>query len=294
MIDSIKRTASFIKEHPLAKRHLFSAYLKAFSWQVRTLFTNKPVALKFIEPTKFIAQKGLTGITGNIYVGLHEFEDMGFLLHFLKEDDVFFDVGANVGSYTLLASGVKRAKTIAFEPIPKTHSFLVKNIALNGLQNLVLCERKGVGKKEETLHFIDDVDTMNHVVRESGKKSIVVDSLPLDKFYPEYKPSLIKIDVEGFETEVISGATKILSDPTLKAIIIELNGSGERYGYDDKNIHNTLIAADFEPYTYNPFKRELTKINSFGNFNTIYLRDLKVVNERLTSSAPFTVFNEMI
>ena len=45
-----------------------------------------------------MARKGMTGASGNIYFGLHEFEEMGFLLHFLREEDLFIDIGAYIGS----------------------------------------------------------------------------------------------------------------------------------------------------------------------------------------------------
>ena len=60
----------------------------------------------------------MTGATGNIYTGLHEFEDMMFLLHLLRPGDIFVDAGANIGSYTVLASAVVGAKSISFEPVP--------------------------------------------------------------------------------------------------------------------------------------------------------------------------------
>jgi len=44
-----------------------------------------------------VARPGETGVTGNIYTGLHEFSSMGYLLHVLREGDLFVDVGANVG-----------------------------------------------------------------------------------------------------------------------------------------------------------------------------------------------------
>jgi thymidylate synthase len=65
----------------------------------------------------------MTGATGNIYAGLHEFEDMAFLLHLLRSEDMFADVGSNIGSYTILASGVVGAKSVAFEPVPSTYHF---------------------------------------------------------------------------------------------------------------------------------------------------------------------------
>ena len=66
---------------------------------------------RWIGGQRLAFQRGMTGATGNFYVGLHEFADMMLPLHFLREGDLFLDIGANVGSYTVLASGVCRAKT---------------------------------------------------------------------------------------------------------------------------------------------------------------------------------------
>ena len=116
-----RRTFGFIFNHPLAKKHLVNALFKFAFWQIQTrLQPSKFVVKPFLHDVKFYARKGLVGITGNIYTGLHEFDDMAFLLHFLRPDDSFYDVGANVGSYTLLASGICKARTIAIEASANT------------------------------------------------------------------------------------------------------------------------------------------------------------------------------
>jgi hypothetical protein len=108
----------------------------------------------------------------------------------------------------------------------------------------------------------------------------------------ERAPSLIKIDVEGFEQEVINGANALLRNEELKAIIVELNGSGERYGYDEGKIHEQLLGNNFQPYMYDPFTRKLSLLKTFGNHNTVYIRDLNFVEQRLKTAAPIEVFNE--
>ena len=100
---------------------------------------------------------------------------------------------------------------------------------------------------------------------------------------------LVKIDVEGFETEVLSGMSKSLESKKLKAIIIELMGSGERYGYDERNIHEVLLNAGFLPYTYRPFERELIRLDTYANGNTIYIRDLDFVTDRVKTSKRFKI-----
>lgn len=296
MIEAIKRTFGFINAHPLAKRNLFAAYSNFFYWQIRSRINSGLIVVPFIEGAKTLAKRGLTGITGNIYTGLHEFEDMCFLLHLLRQNDVFFDVGANVGSYTILASKVRKAQSITFEPIAQTFNILSKNIEINNIADLVICENNGVGNKSGELFFSEDEDVSNHVItsQESEKNSVSVKIVTLDSYLPKYLPLLVKIDVEGFETEVLNGANGLLKNQTLKAIIIELNGSGKRYGYNDLDIHQNLLSHDFHPYYYDAFTRKLSIKPAYGTHNTIYVRDLSFVQDRLKTATAFKVFNELI
>lgn len=290
MLNKFKLTYSFIKSHPLGSIKPLKAIFNFIRWQLQSSLNKKLIIKPFIGSVKFYAKKGLTGITGNIYVGLHEFNDMGFLLHFLRKEDTFFDVGANVGSYTLLASGYVGAKSFAFEPVPSTFNILTLNVELNKLFNKVTLYNKALGGKKGHLKFSSTFDTINHVLaeNESLNNSITVEVGILNEF-KNHKPSLLKIDVEGFETEVIKGANNILTDKDTKAIIIELNGSGDRYGYNEKDIHNYLKEIGYLPYQYNPLNRTLSQISDFGSYNTIYINDLDFVKNRCVTARTVTV-----
>ena len=85
-----------------------------------------------------------------------------------------------------------------------------------------------------------------------------------------------------------------MNHDNLKAIIIELNGSGNLYGFDESMIHDKLINNGFYPYGYSPFTRELILLNSYGNSNTIYIRDINFAKEKLKNATPFEVLNELI
>lgn len=296
-MEKIKRTLGFILTNPLSRRHAGKSIFRFLLWQMQSsLSPSKFYVKQFIKPVKFYARKGLTGVTGNIYAGLHEFNDMAFLLHFLRPEDVFFDVGANVGSYTLLASGVCNAKSIAIEPVKSTFEILNKNIGLNSLQDKVSAINAAVGAKKGTIAFTSDEDTGNHVITENDSNTAGIINVPvitIDSLI-NAAPVLIKIDVEGYETEVLKGMENALDLPMLKAIIIELNGSGTRYGYDEEKIHNGLLAKEFRPYSYDPFKRSLTAISSFGKFNTIYCRDEDYINQRLRQAKGFGIMGEVI
>lgn len=270
------------------------AIYKFLSWQISQLIFPGMRTVSFVGNTKLYMRKGLTGATGNLYLGLHEFNDMAFLIHFLRREDLFADAGSNIGSYTVLASGYVGAKTIAFEPVPTTFELLVNNIRLNNITTFVTAYNCGVGSKNDWLYFTSSNDTVNHVVKDSTNNNTVkVEVNSLDFFSEKHGvPSLIKIDVEGYETEVINGMMRLIKQPQLKVIIIELNGSGYRYGFDERLIHEKLLTAGFKAFTYDAFKRDLIAVEQHGTHNTIYIRDVEYVDNRLKTADKISLFGE--
>lgn len=271
-----------IYNHPYNKDNKISGLIRFIKWQISCRLNPYPIVYPYTENSKLILWKGLKGATANIYCGLIEYEDMAFLLHFLRPNDLFIDIGANVGVYTLLASAEIKANTIAIEPIPATFKNLNDNILINQIQERVQALNIGLGSQHGKIKFTKAFDTVNHVATEFETDTIEVDISTLDSVLQrEQTPALIKIDVEGFETEVLKGGKRVLSNPSLKAIIIELNGSGDRYGYDEQLIHQNLLSFGFKTYKYNPVTRELISTKSFGIANTIYLRDEHFVFDRV-------------
>jgi len=296
-MNAIKRTVGFILTHPLGKKHPAKALWRFALWQAQSrLSKSKFIVKPFVGDVKFYAAKGLSGITGNIYTGLHEFNDMAFLLHFLRPDDTFFDIGANVGSYTLLASGITKAHSVTLEPVKATFDILSSNIGLNDLQAKVKLINAGAGAIAGEIRFSADEDTGNHVIAkdETGKNTVTVPVITVDSLLSTHEPSLIKIDVEGFENEVLNGMRSTLDSSLLKAIIIELNGSGGRYGFSDEAIHHLLLSKGFKAVAYNPFKRILTNLNTFGKYNTIYCRDIEMISHRLQNAIGINIMGETI
>ena len=281
----------FISNHPLTKDKKGAALLRFMRWQFMSRLFPYPIIYPFVENTRLIVKKGMTGATGNVYVGLLDFCDMAFLLHFLRDTDLFGDIGANVGAYTILASGVVKAKTIAAEPVPATFNDLEHNIKINDIQSLVSCVNLGVGEVEGNLTFTKNLDSVNHVVTEDntyGDETINIPVITLDKLFINDCPALLKIDVEGFESSVLKGGKNVVANNNLKAIIIEFNGSGRRYGVSDEEVHNLLLSCSFLAYSYNPFKRQLRNMKTFSlSGNTLYIKDKIFVEERIYSARKF-------
>ena len=264
------------------------ALMKFFFWQFYSRFIVSKKVVDFGERSKLMVRRGKTGSTGNFYCGLHDFQEMLFLLHFLREDDLFLDVGANIGSYSILAAGERFARTISIEASPEVYTGLMENIRLNGLENRIQTYNVAAGRSEGKISFTDHLDTLNHIVSRNAGGSIEVDCVPLDNLMNKI-PLMAKIDVEGFEPEVIWGMENTLKNKGLKAIIIELNGSGKNYGFSDNDTHKVLIGHGFVPCSYDPMSRCLNRLDNYTDGNTIYIRDIDYVKTRLVSAESFHI-----
>ena len=291
----IFNTFTFIWNHPFGKFQRFSAIVRWIRWQIGSRILNATIAMPFVDSCRLLSKRGMAGATGNIYVGLHEFNDMSFLLHYLRPGDLFVDVGANIGSYTVLASGAVGANTICFEPMPSTFESLMDNININRLPSLVTSFNVAVGAESGTALMVADQDTMNHIV--DGKNSytgetvnvpvVTIDEILRDQ---EKVPCMIKIDVEGFETGVLGGAKSALESTDLEVLLIELNGCGTAYGFDDKVIDQMLTNHGFKLVEYNGISRQLKPIK-FGSHkdNALYVRNIDKVQEKVIQSKHYKV-----
>lgn len=135
---------------------------------------------------------------------------------------------------------------------------------------------------------------MNHVLvkGEQGKNTVAVDVISLDDILNE-KSTVMKIDVEGYETPVLEGAIEILKKQTMHSVILELNGSGNRYGFDEDRILDLMRDYGFKIYSYKPLERELVKLDKKNqeSGNTLFIRDEEIVRERLRN-APKVLVND--
>jgi FkbM family methyltransferase len=205
----------------------------------------------------------MTGATGNIYCGLHEYVDMRFVLDNLKPDDLFVDIGANVGSYTILASKVCKARTICVEPDPETVDLLRRNIAVNGIDGRVEVINSALGAELGVINFTIGLGTTNRVATTDDAEVRQVPVKTLDSILKGRCPTIIKIDVEGYELEVFKGATRTLADLRLTAIITETL---------DPEVLRILSNAGFHQAWYDPNTKTVTSSRVYASHNSLMLR----------------------
>lgn len=131
-------------------------------------------------------------------------------LHHRQENPQFFDVGANVGYYTMMVASAG-FPTSCFEPNPNVMALLERSLELNNLDGKVHCGTYGIGETEDTL-------ILSKVDKHSGANSLAagategievqVKTLDMHRRLVN-QPYVIKVDVEGFEREVWNGAKEI-------------------------------------------------------------------------------------
>jgi FkbM family methyltransferase len=286
MLAEMRRLNAFLATHPLTRRRRLWATARVLRWQIVSRIRDE-VIVDWIAGTRFAARRGMTGVTGNIYAGLHEFADMAFVLHFLRPGDLFADVGANVGSYTILASGVVGCRTVAFEPDPVTATALERNIALNRIAERVETRKVAVGEHNGLIRFSIGLDTENHIVTraDTTSRDVLLQTLDQVLFNKGFIPALMKIDVEGFESGVLRGARAILAAPELMAVLIENRAP---------DVVAMLKGAGMSEFTYNAFEHRLRPANDAPMANALFLRDPNYVTKRVATANPLRVFGALV
>lgn len=179
----------------------------------------------------------------------------------LREGDVFIDIGANVGYFSLLASRIVQSEgfVVAFEPQAKLAELVRRSLDLNAYRSISHVGPIAIGEREE-------VGTLGHVAHSNGSASLAqgfgdgsrpadrVVVMPLDMALAEIResigrdivPSIIKIDVEGFEYSVWRGMQKTIA--TAENLIVILEFSPSRYvaaGQDPSQFIQDITSSGF-------------------------------------------------
>jgi FkbM family methyltransferase len=188
---------------------------------------------------------------------------------YIKEGDVVFDVGANVGVFSIWFSRLcGTGKVFSFEPTKKTFTFLQKNIALNNIKNITPINA-AVSDVDGRVEFLEHrySDEQNFIEKRSTSSTRSVPSIRLDTYMDEKKVSKIdflKIDTEGAELLVLQSLGKHIED--VKHIYFEYNEKNNgRYGYTGKDLICFLDKNEFDIFLPKSEKKELSLIPIEGH-----------------------------
>jgi FkbM family methyltransferase len=149
---------------------------------------------------------------------------------------IFWDIGANVGLYSIYATKIRNVKTYSFEPSVFNLEFLAKNIILNKLQDqiniipIALSDHSGISTfNMSNIEWGGALSTFSKTYDQNGNNleiefkynTVGITANDACNFFNIPKPNYIKIDVDGIEHLILSGMSNILDET--KEILIELN-----------------------------------------------------------------------
>lgn len=202
------------------QRNPVTAVRRRLWWRLRWAVSDQPWHLSLRDDIEMVAPKVGPGAL-IYYQGYSEPETARFLMAFLKSGMTFWDVGAHIGEYSLVAARCVggAGQVHGFEPQPKIFEFLQRNAASNGLSNvtahcLAVSDRAGFAEfslhPEPSMAFLNPSGFVDPAL---PKISVITTSL--DEFWKSSGrlPNMVKVDVEGAERSVLAGAVSLLRLP---------------------------------------------------------------------------------
>ena len=221
-----------------------------------------------------------------LYLGEQsDYEEFEIIRQFVERSDVCFDIGANIGYYTLLLAKVAK-ETHAFEPVPLSYHLLNSNVLINGISNVItnLC---AVGNISGETSFNIAADSAysgfydTNIVRPAESVRLTVTRL--DDYCTTHRISrvdFLKIDVEGAESLVLDGAREVLKSKPRFMMVELADCVQKKYGSSVTDIVKKLACYGFKPFI--PMNGSLREFRSehhnlFSNvffFNSDFLLNL--------------------
>lgn len=255
----LQRARKTLRKSPLIKRALETIGLSALS---RGIYERGVLRRGFLPATIFgcpltfcvSSRHEITELDG---FAADETEGLFItrLLDSLRPGDVFYDVGANVGVVTMLAArrGGDGVEVQAFEPEPRNFAQLTKNLERNGIRNahpqqLALGNETGTA----TLFVAGDVGSGFHSLvaganAQNVKVEIKIDTPANVAARLGKPPTVVKIDVEGAETDVVSGLIPLLERGHPRELFIEVHPPKiEAAGKTTDDVSGPLLARGYE------------------------------------------------
>nr|WP_154894962.1 FkbM family methyltransferase [Paenibacillus xylanexedens] len=193
----------------------------------------------------------------------YESKELTSIEKYVTPNPVIYDIGANIGNHTLYFSKYMNPETIyAFEPVPANFDLLQRNVESNNLNNVIL-HNVAVGKSRKKTSVKINKNNMGECrLYDDPEGDISV--IPIDE--GNYKrPNLVKIDVEGYELDVLQGMINILekSSPT---IWIEINENFNQVDHFLSELEYELVEKNNFNFIYVKVKDPTQRVSALINF----------------------------
>jgi len=233
----------FVWKHPANEGMRIRAVTRAIKFQLSGRLLHRRTVARLGEQSSLWVDLHRKGASKVVYGNPPDYPEMLAWRQVLRPGDLFVDVGANVGSYTIWASDLG-AEVIALEPAEDAFALLQENIDLNDYQ--VKAIQAAAGATCGNVRFTNGLDTVNRIAADGAAE---VSMVTIDSVIGDRTVVGMKIDVEGFEIEVLRGCERALSDKRIGLIQLEWNEmSRQAIGADRRSVADFLIKHDYTLY----------------------------------------------
>jgi len=233
-----------------------------------------------------------------IYSGGFEENELAFVEAFLRPGDVFLDVGANIGLFSVIAGRIigPTGRIFAFEPVKKTYARLTDNLQINGYgtarcENLALSSADG---EVEMVVSVGDKDAWNSMARpyvEGEFRTEKVAVTTWDNYATQNdlagKAALMKIDVEGWEHHVLAGGRASLARPDAPVLQVEFTEKAAVAASSSTNyLYRSIRELGYSLHRFNPDSRTLEpepERPAWNYCNLFAIKDIASVEKRIAS-----------
>ena len=242
---------TFIQEDSYRNINLLGKKVKFFcpnhliNFRVETLFTKEPETIHWINNFKKT-----------------------------KKKIIFWDIGANIGLYSIYASLKHRNKiqTVSFEPSNNNLRILSRNISLNKLQKKIYINSSALGKKTTSYQEFADASFIegsafnqlgNKQIKNNNSYTLLSSSIDtISKINNKLLPNYIKIDVDGNELDILIGGKKTFKRESVKSVLVEVDERSQDY----RKILNFFKKNNFKIKSINKSKSFISQNKYVKNY----------------------------
>lgn len=253
--------------------------LEAGKWRFSQWLNKRTRNIEMVAQTSFGFLMHLNTrdfIQHTIFVTGRWDDDVGRAIRsILKPGDVFVDIGANVGYFSLLASQICN-EVISFEPNPACLAQLNRNVEINKRKNI---DVRPVGLADKCGIAEFHVDNASNIgggsLRDGSGEKFSVKLDTLDKQLSSQPIRLIKIDIEGAEVLALKGASAILSRPDAPDVICEISEySLQQLGSSKEELFRLMSSHGYKNMIISPIRKSnLTDEVPFFQYDALFYKD---------------------
>ncbi len=238
----------YVWGHPANSGQRVRAVLRAARYQAQARLLRRRTVARLGERSRLWVDLHRTAASKVLYANPPDLPEMLAWRRALRDGGLFVDVGANVGAYTVWAAELG-AEVIAVEPAADTFRLLQENIALNGYQ--VTAVQAAAGDHCGTARFTSGLDAGNSLAPDGP---VMTELLTVDSLIGDRRVTGMKVDVEGYELDVLRGAIRALADHRIGLIQLEWNEMSTLAAGTDRRPTAELLAG----YGYRLHRPDMT------------------------------------